>query len=120
GTNDLIQFTLAMDRMNERVSHLYQPYHPAVLNLINKVVQAAHQVGKPVGICGEMAGDPWATPILLGLGLDEFSMTASSILRTRAHMSEMSKKHVETLANDVLTMSTAEEVLSHTKAHINI
>ena len=120
GTNDLIQFTLAMDRMNERVSHLYQPYHPAVLNLINKVVQAAHQVGKPVGICGEMADDPWATPILLGLGLDEFSMTASSILRTRAHMSEMSKKHVETLAYDVLTMSTAEEVLSHTKAHINI
>src|SRR5699024_7876322 len=76
GTNDLIQYTMAADRMNEHVSYLYQPYHPAILNLVQQVIEAAHAEGKWVGMCGEMAGDSLAIPLLLGLGLDEFSMSA--------------------------------------------
>jgi phosphotransferase system enzyme I (PtsI) len=78
GTNDLIQYTMAADRMNERVSYLYQPYNPAILRLISMVIDAAHKEGKWAGMCGEMAGDPIAIPLLLGLGLDEFSMSATS------------------------------------------
>ena len=86
GTNDLIQYTLAADRMNERVSYLYQPYNPAILRLVNMVIKAAHKEGKWVGMCGEMAGDEIAIPILLGLGLDEFSMSATSILKARSQI----------------------------------
>ena len=80
GTNDLIQYTFAADRMNQQVSYLYQPYHPAILRLVEMVIKAAHKEGKWVGMCGEMAGDEIAIPLLLGLGLDEFSMSATSIL----------------------------------------
>jgi phosphoenolpyruvate-protein phosphotransferase (PTS system enzyme I) len=83
GTNDLIQYTLAADRMNETVSYLYDPMHPAVLRLIKMTIDAAHKEGKWCGMCGEMAGDEAAIPILLEYGLDEFSMSASSILRAR-------------------------------------
>ena len=110
GTNDLIQYTMAADRMNEHVSYLYQPYHPAILNLVHQVIQAAHREGKWVGMCGEMAGDPVAIPILLGLGLDEFSMSASSILPARSQISTLSKQEMEELARTVLKMGTAEEV----------
>src|SRR5690625_7372921 len=72
GTNDLIQYTMAADRMKERVAYLYQPYHPALLNLVNNVIEAAHSEGKRTGMCGEMAGDSIAIPILLVLGLEEF------------------------------------------------
>jgi phosphoenolpyruvate-protein phosphotransferase (PTS system enzyme I) len=112
GTNDLIQYTMAADRMNENVSYLYQPYHPAILRLVKMVVDAAHKEGKWTGMCGEMAGDEKAVPILLGLGLDEFSMSATSILHARSQIHNLSKKEMEQLAEKVLTVSTTEEVLA--------
>ncbi|WP_369900821.1 phosphoenolpyruvate--protein phosphotransferase [Bacillus manliponensis] len=110
GTNDLIQYTLAADRMNERVSYLYQPYNPAILRLIKNVIDAAHKEGKWAGICGEMAGDEIAIPILLGLGLDEFSMSATSILRARNQILQLSKAEIDLVIEQVLNMTTSEEV----------
>lgn len=111
GTNDLIQYTMAADRMNERVSYLYQPYNPAILRLVKMVIDAAHKEGKWAGMCGEMAGDEQAIPVLLGLGLDEFSMSATSILKARSQIRNLSKADMERLASEVLQMSTTEEVL---------
>lgn len=102
GTNDLIQYTMAADRMNERVSYLYQPYHPAILRLIKMVVDAAHREGKRVSVCGEMAGDEEALPLLLGLGLDELSMNPASILKIRARLLQLSKKEMENVAKKAL------------------
>ncbi|MBU8787147.1 MULTISPECIES: phosphoenolpyruvate--protein phosphotransferase [Bacillus] len=115
GTNDLIQYTMAADRMNERVSYLYQPYNPAILRLITLVIEAAHKEGKWVGMCGEMAGDEIAIPILLGLGLDEFSMSATSILPARTQISKLSKKEAESFKEQILSMSTTEEVVQFVK-----
>ncbi|MFS0674256.1 phosphoenolpyruvate--protein phosphotransferase [Ornithinibacillus sp. 179-J 7C1 HS] len=115
GTNDLIQYTMAADRMNEQVSYLYQPYHPAILNLVNNVIEAAHSEGKWAGMCGEMAGDPIAIPILLGLGLDEFSMSATSILPARTQLKGISKKEMASYKDKLLSMSTAEEVVAFVK-----
>jgi len=115
GTNDLIQYTMAADRMNERVSYLYQPYNPAILRLVKNVIDAAHREGKQVGMCGEMAGDEKAIPILLGLGLDEFSMSASSILKARSQISKLSKIEMESHIGTILAMSTTEDVLSYVK-----
>ncbi|GJM71050.1 phosphoenolpyruvate-protein phosphotransferase [Paenibacillus macerans] len=111
GTNDLIQYTMAADRMNERVSYLYQPYNPAILRLVKMVIDAAHKEGKWAGMCGEMAGDKVAIPLLLGLGLDEFSMSATSILPARSQISKLSKTEMEALAAKALQMRTAEEVV---------
>ncbi|UZJ80373.1 phosphoenolpyruvate--protein phosphotransferase [Fictibacillus sp. KU28468] len=111
GTNDLIQYTMAADRMNERVSYLYQPYNPAILRLIQMVITAAHKEGKWVGMCGEMAGDPIAIPILLGLGLDEFSMSATSVLPARSQLSKLSKSQAEKHVVTILNMDTAEDVV---------
>jgi phosphotransferase system enzyme I (PtsI) len=111
GTNDLIQYTMAADRMNERISYLYQPYNPAILRLVKMVIDAAHKEGKWAGMCGEMAGDETAIPILLGLGLDEFSMSATSILKARSLIRSLSKADMEKLAEEVLQMRTNEEVL---------
>ncbi len=83
GTNDLIQYSMAADRMSEKVSYLYQPLNPSILRLVKMTIEGAHKNGKWVGMCGEMAGDAMAAPLLLGLGLDEFSMSATSILRAR-------------------------------------
>lgn len=102
---------MAADRMNERVSYLYQPYHPAILRLVKMVIDAAHKEGKWVGMCGEMAGDEIAIPILLGLGLDEFSMSATSILKARSQIRHLSKSDMEKLAEKVLQMKTTEEVV---------
>ncbi|WP_085991400.1 phosphoenolpyruvate--protein phosphotransferase [Oceanobacillus senegalensis] len=115
GTNDLIQYTMAADRMNEQVSYLYQPYHPAILRLVNNVIEAAHKEGKWTGMCGEMAGDPIAIPILLGLGLDEFSMSATSILPARTQIRELSKKTISSYKDKILSMGTAEEVVEFIK-----
>ncbi|MFC0525586.1 phosphoenolpyruvate--protein phosphotransferase [Pontibacillus salicampi] len=116
GTNDLIQYTMAADRMNERVSYLYQPYNPAILNLINNVIEASHAEGKWTGMCGEMAGDEIAIPILLGLGLDEFSMSATSILPARTQISSLSKEEMASYKGEILSMNTAEEVVEFVKA----
>jgi phosphoenolpyruvate-protein phosphotransferase (PTS system enzyme I) len=110
GTNDLIQYTMAADRMNERVSYLYQPYNPAILRLVKMVIDAAHKEGKWAGMCGEMAGDEVAIPILLGLGLDEFSMSASSILQARSQILKLSKAEMNAVIEQLLNMDTAEEV----------
>lgn len=115
GTNDLIQYTLAADRMNERVSYLYQPYNPAILRLIKNVIDAAHKHGRWVGMCGEMAGDEVAIPILLGLGLDEFSMSAASILKARSQILKLSKSELEKAVQQILNMETTSEVESFVK-----
>ncbi|WP_106768425.1 phosphoenolpyruvate--protein phosphotransferase [Paenibacillus faecalis] len=115
GTNDLIQYTMAADRMNERVSYLYQPYNPAILRLVKMVIDAAHREGRWAGMCGEMAGDPVAIPLLLGLGLDEFSMSATSILPARSQISRLSRAEMQELAAKALEMRTAEEVVDLVK-----
>ncbi|HHA4305543.1 TPA: phosphoenolpyruvate--protein phosphotransferase [Enterococcus faecium] len=102
GTNDLIQYTMAADRMNERVSYLYQPYNPSILRLIKNVIDAAHAEGKWAGMCGEMAGDQTAVPLLVGMGLDEFSMSATSILKTRSLMKRLDTAKMAELADRAL------------------
>lgn len=111
GTNDLIQYTLAADRMSERVSYLYQPYNPSILRLVKQVIEASHKVGKWTGMCGEMAGDETAIPLLLGLGLDEFSMSATSILKARRQINGLSKNEMTELANRAVDCATQEEVI---------
>ena len=112
GTNDLIQYTMAADRMNERVSYLYQPYNPSILTLIKNVIDASHAEGKWTGMCGEMAGDQTAVPLLLGMGLDEFSMSATSILRTRSLISKLDSNEMAALADKAINeCATAEEVV---------
>ncbi|MFZ2543726.1 MAG: phosphoenolpyruvate--protein phosphotransferase [Lactococcus raffinolactis] len=113
GTNDLIQYTMAADRMNEQVSYLYQPYNPSILRLINNVIKTAHAEGKWAGMCGEMAGDQTAVPLLVGMGLDEFSMSATSILQTRSLMKRLDTAKMQELANKALTeCATMEEVVA--------
>lgn len=112
GTNDLIQYTMAADRMNEQVSYLYQPYNPSILRLIKNVIDAAHAEGKWAGMCGEVAGDQTAVPLLVGMGLDEFSMSATSILKTRSLMKRLNTSKMEKLVDRALTeVTTAEEVV---------
>ncbi|HCW7911930.1 TPA: phosphoenolpyruvate--protein phosphotransferase [Staphylococcus aureus] len=111
GTNDLIQYTLAADRMSERVSYLYQPCNPSILRLVKQVIEASHKEGKWTGMCGEMAGDETAIPLLLGLGLDEFSMSATSILKARRQINGLSKNEMTELANRAVDCATQEEVI---------
>ena len=112
GTNDLIQYTMAADRMNERVSYLYQPYNPSILRLIKNVIDAAHAEGKWAGMCGEMAGDQTAVPLLVGMGLDEFSMSATSILKTRSLMKRLDTTKMAELVDRALKeCDTMEEVV---------
>ena len=118
GTNDLIQYTMAADRMNQRVSYLYQPYSPSILRLVKMVIDAAHAEGKWAGMCGEMAGDETAIPILLGLGLDEFSMSATSILKARSLIKNLNKTDMERLAKEVLNMQTTSQVVDAVNAAI--
>lgn len=119
GTNDLVQYSMAADRMSEKVSYLYQPLNPSLLRLIKMTIDGAHSNGRWAGMCGEMAGDPYAVPVLLGLGLDEFSMSATSILPARKIVNSLSKKEMEELATKALTLDTAEEVTELVKAALN-
>ena len=110
GTNDLIQYTVAVDRGNEKLSHLYSQFHPAVLRLIKTVIDNGREAGIWVGMCGESAGDPKLIPVLLGMGLKEFSMTASSILQARWIIRNLRKSDLEQAAEKVLSLPTAEDV----------
>lgn len=118
GTNDLIQYTMAADRGNEHVSYLYQPYNPSILRLVKHVIESAHKEGKWAGMCGEAAGDPIMVPILVGLGLDEFSMSATSVLKIRSLMKRLSVSEMKVLAekavNTSLTSDENVELVKHT------
>lgn len=111
GSNDLIQYTFAADRMNEKVSYLYQTCNPSLLRLISMVIEAAHKEGKWVGMCGEMAGEMRAIPLLLGLGLDEFSMCASGVLRARHLLSEIDYEQAKEIAQKALHMENQQQVI---------
>ncbi len=118
GTNDLIQYTFAADRMSSGVAYLYQPYNPSILRLIKHVIDSAHKEGKWAGMCGEMAGEELAAPLLLGLGLDEFSMSATSVLSQRKLIRNLSKAEMEELAAKALNCFTMEEVVELVEAAI--
>ncbi|ADV34525.1 phosphoenolpyruvate--protein phosphotransferase [Mycoplasmopsis fermentans] len=111
GTNDLIQYSMAADRMSETISYLYQPLNPSILRLVKMVIDGAHKHGKWAGMCGEMAGDRRALPLLLGLGLDEFSMSAGNVLASRELVSQLSKKDMEELAAQAIELDSEEQVI---------
>ena len=119
GTNDLIGYTMAADRGNDKVAYLYQPYNTSILRLINNVITAAHKEGKFVAMCGEMAGDPIAVPLLMGMGLDEFSMSAPSILQTRALMKQLNTADMKLLAEKALDAETNDEVIALVESAID-
>ncbi len=110
GTNDLIQYTMAVDRVNADVAHLYEPMHPAILRLLKNIIDSAHAAGKNVGMCGEMAGDPLYTVILLGLGLDEFSMSAVQIPKVKKIIRNVSKAEAKKLVEQLFNCKNMNEV----------
>ncbi len=110
GTNDLMQYTMAADRMSEKVAYLYQPLNPSILTLINMTIKGAHAQGKWVGMCGEMAGDKNAIPLLVGMGLDEFSMSATSVLKARRQIAGVDKAAAEKLVEKALASDTQTDV----------
>ena len=118
GTNDLIQYTFAADRMSSTINYLYQPFNPSILRLVKNTIDAAHANGKWTGMCGEMAGEALAAPLLLGLGLDEFSMSATSILAQRKRIRSLSYEESKKLAEDCLnnTMTMEDVVAKVTEA----
>ncbi|MBP7371699.1 MAG: phosphoenolpyruvate--protein phosphotransferase [Opitutaceae bacterium] len=110
GTNDLIQYLLAIDRVNDRIAHLYEPSHPAVVRMLKLIVDEAHKAGIPVAVCGEMAGDPVYTPLLLGLGIDELSMTPPLLPSVKFLVRAMSMADARELAAKALTMDSAKDI----------
>lgn len=110
GTNDLIQYTMAVDRVNADVANLYTPMHPAILRLLKMIIDSAHNVGKKVGMCGEIAGDPLYTIVLLGLGLDEFSMSAVQIPKVKKIIRNVKKQNAIDLVDSLLKCSTVKEI----------
>jgi phosphotransferase system enzyme I (PtsI) len=118
GTNDLIQYTLAIDRSNEQLSEFYQPLHPAVLRSLRRVVDVAHAAGIEACICGEMAGDPLYLPLLMGLGFDELSMGSASIPRVKQILRRCTRQQATAIAATCATFSTAAEVESYLKSEI--
>lgn len=115
GTNDLIQYTVAVERGNEKISKLYTKFHPAVIKLIKSAIDGAHDAGIFCGMCGEAAGDELYIPLLIGLGLDEFSMNSNSILKARKKISELEKFDCKELADEILKMTSAEDVENRLK-----
>ena len=119
GTNDLIQYSFAADRGNEAVSYLYQPLNPAFLSLVKHVITSAHENGAKAAMCGEMAGDEMALPLLMGMGLDEYSMSATSILRTRSMMKKLDTKEWAGYVDEIITnYATVEEVQDFVKSKL--
>jgi phosphotransferase system enzyme I (PtsI) len=116
GTNDLIQYLIAVDRENERIAYLYEPFHPGVLRLLRMVIENAHNAGIPVGMCGEMAGDPYAAVILLGLGLDEYSMSAIGIPAIKRIIRSVTIAEAEELVGTIMEMKSYKEIDGHVRA----
>lgn len=110
GTNDLIQYTIAVDRGNQKIANLYNQYHPAVLKLIKMTIDEGHKEGIPVGMCGEVAGDTKLIPVLIGMGLDEFSMNPGSILKARYQIRNTSKKEMKTHIDNIINLASARDV----------
>ncbi|MDQ0115866.1 phosphoenolpyruvate--protein phosphotransferase [Paenibacillus harenae] len=117
GTNDLVQYTLAVDRMNEKVSYLYDYFHPAVIRLIKQVIDASDRYGKWTGMCGSMAGDPLAAPLLMGLGLHEWSMSPSAIQKIKRQIINLNRSECKELAERILDMDTPAEVRAALEAY---
>ena len=110
GTNDLIQYSLAVDRVNEKIAHMYEPAHPAVLRMIHRTVVAAKAAGIPCAICGEMAGDPLFSEVLLGLGISSLSMSAVAIPAVRAEIVNLRYRHAKRFASKLLKMGSVKEI----------
>ncbi len=115
GTNDLIQYTIAVDRVNANITHLYNPMHPAILRLLKNIIDSGHKAGIDVGMCGEMAGDPAYTIVLLGLGLDEFSMSAAQIPHVKKIIRNVSKEKAKNLAERLLACGSMSEIETEMK-----
>ncbi len=118
GTNDLIQYSMAVDRLNEKIAHLYQPTHPAIVKLIKMTVDAAHKKNVWVGVCGEMAGDPTFTPLLLGLGVDEISVAPPIIPQIKYLIRRLKQTEAEALAQFAMTSESSAEILSRCEAFV--
>ena len=118
GTNDLIQYSLAVDRVNEKIAYLYEPAHPAVLRLIRTVIESAHNAGIWVGMCGEMAGDISMALILLGLGLDEFSTSPIAIPEIKRIIRSVTLRQAKEIAQESMLLSTGKEVEKYAKMRL--
>jgi phosphotransferase system enzyme I (PtsI) len=116
GTNDLIQYTVAVDRVNERIAHLYEPTHPAIVRLLEMTVEAAHSNDIWVGVCGEMAGEVTLTPLLVGLGVDELSASPGLVPRVKKAVQTLNAKECAQLAAEIRTMTSANEILAKCEA----
>jgi len=118
GTNDLIQYSLAVDRMNEKIAYLYEPTHPAVIRLIKHIIEAGHQAGLWVGMCGEMAGEPALALLLLGMGLDEFSVSPVQVPLVKKVVRSVEYRLAQSIAQEALTLKTSKEVEDFLTAHL--
>jgi phosphoenolpyruvate-protein phosphotransferase (PTS system enzyme I) len=117
GTNDLIQYSLAVDRVNEKIAHLYEPTHPGILRLIKAAVEAAHRHGIWIGVCGEMAGDPELVPLLIGLGVDELSATAPAVPSIKYLIRRAKFAEARELAEFALNSESGAEIRQRSQAY---